>query len=262
MNRWRIFILLLFAGSLSFWLSVGAADARRENLWRVIHYGCVPDQTRIGLPAPCINVDLTKRFALIGGFFHQDELLLVPTIRLTGIEDPALLSAETPNYWQLAWGFRQRLAPDLPTVPSDMVGLAVNSAYSRTQDQLHIHIDCLRRSVYRSLHRLAQQTGNSWSTEEIAPGKFYEVIKLTQKTLEQQNPFQILAARSGATPSSMARETLVLAGTTMADGSPAFYLLRQSYNPADQSGGHGEELLDHRCRLLTDVHDRLAGIPA
>lgn len=257
MKWWRICTIpLLFAAGLSFWLSVGAADARREDLWRVVHYGCVPDQTRIGLPAPCLGVDLARKFALIQGFFHQDELLLVPTIRSTGIEDPALLSAEAPNYWRLAWGFRQRLAPDSRTIiPSDIVGLAVNSAYARAQDQLHIHIDCLRRPIYQSLHRLAQHIGNSWSTEEITPGKFYEIIKLPQKALERQSPFQILAARAGGTPTSMAKETLVLAGATMADGSPAFYLLHQSYNAADQTGGHGEELLDHRCRLLAGAHN-------
>lgn len=251
MNLRRVFIALaIIAGGLALWFFASNSATRRTSLWRVVHYGCVPDQTLTGYPAPCLHVDLTRRFALVTAPDVEDELLLVPTVKVTGIEDPALLSPSLPDYWRLAWEMRKHLTVNSHPVPSNKIGLAVNSAYSRTQDQLHIHISCLRSSVFRHLQTLKLRAGVTWSTEEIGSRKFYDVIRLPGNTLTLHSPFQILASRVGSDPSIMARQTLVLAETTMADGTPAFFLLRQNYNMTKRTGGHGEELLDHRCQML------------
>ena len=39
-------------------------------------------------------------------------------------------------------------------VPRNAVGLAVNTAHSRSQNQFHIHIECLRQDVYDSLRAI------------------------------------------------------------------------------------------------------------
>ena len=47
---------------------------------------------------------------------------------------------------------RYRLAAEYGgPVPDDRLGMAINSAYGRSQNQLHIHLTCLREDVRRQL---------------------------------------------------------------------------------------------------------------
>jgi CDP-diacylglycerol pyrophosphatase len=80
-------------------------------------------------------------------------VIVVPT-RLSGIESPALQSDSVPNYWEAAWrarrfveqGARRRFL-------RDQIGMAINSAASRSQDQLHIHVSCVAPVVADFLRR-------------------------------------------------------------------------------------------------------------
>ena len=72
------------------------------------------------------------------------DLILVPTRRIVGIEDPFLQSPEAPNYFDAAWRARSFLKGANGQAPDrEAVALVANSAFVRTQDQLHIHVGCL-----------------------------------------------------------------------------------------------------------------------
>ena len=142
---------LIIAASIA-GLSDPPSGGFRDALWGVVNGLCLGNQRLTANPAPCTYVDAAKGFALIhAGDVHY---LLVPTVRIVGIESAELLSPSAPNYWALAWQSRSYLNdPAGVPVPRTVVGLAVNSADARTQDQLHIHIGCLRRDVIRALQR-------------------------------------------------------------------------------------------------------------
>jgi CDP-diacylglycerol pyrophosphatase len=131
------------------WIAASRASAADPDaLWHVVHDLCVTDAKVSGAPAPCSKVDLAHGYAVLKDIRGDTQLLLIPTDRVTGIEDPKLMAADAPNYWQDAWDarpiFEKRAGR---AVPREALGLAINSLYGRTQNQLHIHIDCVRPSV-------------------------------------------------------------------------------------------------------------------
>lgn len=226
-----------------------AADP--DALWKIVHGLCTPDEAATHNPAPCLAVDLDKGYAVLKDRNGATQLLVIPTTRVTGIESPAVLAPASPNYWQSAWQARklvEKLAHQ--TIPRDDLALAVNSVDGRSQDQLHIHVDCLRPGVRDALRRGEAQIGPQWSDfdTELA-GHRYRVMRLNGAELGQRNPFKLLADDPAAR-TDMGLETLVVAGMTFADGAPGFVLLSDRADPAANDPGSGETLLDHDCKIL------------
>jgi CDP-diacylglycerol pyrophosphatase len=172
---------------------------------------------------------------------------LIPTDRVTGIEDPSILSERAPNYWEAAWDARrfvdQRAGRQLT---DDQVALAINSQFSRSQNQLHIHIDCIRPDVRNVLRQLQPQIGASWMRATVS-GQDYEVRWLSADDLKSRNLFSVVAEhlQSGQT---MGAETVVLAGAIGQDGSSGLDLLVGRAGVGGNQG-NGERLEDHGCGI-------------
>src|ERR1700753_2028755 len=75
-------------------------------LWEVVADHCVPEQQSQGHTTSCVSVDLAHRWAVYKDTTGQTQFLLIPTDRVTGVEDPAVLRDDTPNYWEAAWNAR------------------------------------------------------------------------------------------------------------------------------------------------------------
>ena len=235
------------------WIAASRASAADPNaLWHVVHDLCVTDAKVSGSPAPCSKVDLGQRYAVLKDIRGDTQLLLIPTDRVTGIEDPQLLAAGSPNYWQDAWDalplFAQRTGK--PTGRED-VGLAINSFYGRTQNQLHIHIDCVRPGVQRILAANQARIGTRWSDFDVPlTGHHYRVRRLEGADFGARDPFKLLADADPAARADMGKQTLVAIGETFADGRPGFILLVDHASLAPLDKAAGEELLDHSCAIL------------
>ena len=81
-------------------------------------------------------------------------VIVVPTTPISGIESPALLRENAPNYWEAAWEARRFVEEGARRqLPRDKIGMAINSAVSRSQDQLHIHVACVAPAVIGFLRR-------------------------------------------------------------------------------------------------------------
>src|SRR3954451_15855103 len=78
--------------------------------------------------------------------------LIIPVRPVTGIEDPQVLRSPVADLWQYGWEESTRFLQ----VPSRRVALAVNSMAGRTDNQLHIHISCVRSDVAQALERNRQ----------------------------------------------------------------------------------------------------------
>ena len=215
-------------------------------MWRVIESSCLYGQRTLGVSLPCLSVDLNRGFALLR--VGSGHLLLVPTVPIRGIESSELSASTAPNYLQFAWESRVLLDRVGGEVLSrDRIGLAINSPMGRTQDQLHIHIGCLRPEVQTELRRFETAPVGEWSTTGARlRGHQYRVLRLERDSLDGVNPFQLLAEGVAAARQEMVAQTLVVVGAVFAGGRDGFYLLNDSIWGRDRATG--EELLDYRCK--------------
>ena len=141
---------------LSVWLLELNAPARADPnaLWRIVHGECVPHfQSGLG-PKPCERVDLDggvdQGVAILKDLVGVAQMLAIPTRRITGIEDPQMLEPNAPPVFAVAWGARTLVEERLHRpLPREAVGLAINSKWARSQEQLHVHIDCVAVPVMK-----------------------------------------------------------------------------------------------------------------
>ena len=213
-----------------------------------MHDFCVPNEQQYGNPAPCAAVDLTqgveRGYAVIKDPFGPTQYLLVPTRRISGIEDPALLAPDAVNYFAAAWNARSfvdKAAGD--ELPDDLLSLAVNSPLARSQNQLHIHIDCIDANVRSALARDGANISERWSLLDTPLGghRLY-AIRVMGITLAGHNPFKLLAEGVPGARATMGQRTLVVAGMHFAGEQAGFVIL------ADRVEG-GSRLQDHTCAL-------------
>ena len=233
------------------------------KLWRLIHRGCVPAAKRGVLPpAPCTEVEPSHGKS--GGYVvfkdraGRYQYLVLPIVRITGIESPGLLATDAPNYFADAWTARLYVEAALHAPqPRDVISLVVNSASGRTQNQLHIHVDCIRPDVHAALRKLLPTIRTTWQPLEspLPPnGHRYQAMWIGGRTLHA-NPFKLLAS---ALPKGddMARHSLIVVGAYSPDGVPGFILLSGHVDPARHDRGSGDALQDLGCVLATGSRAR------
>ena len=229
--------------------SAPAQAAHPNALWRVVHDLCVLDRKVVGSAAPCIAVDLNAGYAIVPDPGERYDLLVVPTAHVTGIEDSHLLAAGSPNYWQFAWSARLSLAHRVGAdIPREDVGMAVNAVGGRTQNQLHIHLSCIRADVAANLKASAAALSGRWSTVAIAHGA-WRVRLVADQNLSYDDPFKLLAADPEAA-GDLGLETLVVVGATLPNSRGIFYLLHRATDVEAGSYGAGERLLDEKCSAM------------
>ncbi len=221
-------------------------------LWHVVHGLCLTDKRLTGAPAPCAEVDLARGFAVVRDPNRRTQVLLVPTRRLTGIESSALQTPDSPNYWQYAWEARRFFERRAGvSVPRYDIAMAINSRPSRSQSQLHIHIDCVQTQARDALIAGQNEIRGQWTRLKFPlMGRHYRAIKLEGAELGERDPFKMLYETDARARADMASETLVVVGATLADGSPGFFVLSDRADPEHGGGAAGEDLLDHRCAVL------------
>jgi len=248
--RALIIILLGFAGA--------AHAANPSALWNIVHGRCVPDQEQHGNPAPCALVDLSggvaRGYVVLKDRVGATQFLVLPTARITGIESPVLLAPDTPDYMADAWAARRFVRARAPgPLSREDLSLAVNSIHGRTQNQLHIHVDCLRRDVRDALAAHLAAIGEAWKPFPVAlAGHHYIARRLLSADLANTDPFLLLAQSSPDARAHIGDFTLVAAGASFA-GRPGFILLADRADVARGNFGSGESLQDHTC-ALADAH--------
>ena len=240
-------------------LAFTATSSRAANpdaLWQIVHDRCVPDQQANGSPAPCALVDLTNGYAVLKDIVGATQFLLIATAKVTGIEDPAILAPLAPNYFAAAWQSHDRVEQLAGTMlPREALGLAINSAHGRTQNQLHIHIDCLRPDVAAAVRAHAASVSSTWAPFPVKLlGHPYLARRLASEDLSDANPFRLLADSVPGARDDMGQWTLVAVGATIKGtgfgaGEPGFVLLADHVDAATGDRASGEELQDHACAI-------------
>jgi len=116
--------------------------------------------------------------------------------------------------------------------------MAINSVKNRTQDQLHIHVDCLTPQAKASLATAASTLGETWTV--LWRGVWARLFR--GEDLRAADPFGPSVDRLPLGPSGMADLNFGVAGIE-ARGAKGFVLLA-SKNMSF------ERLLDPGCTLL------------
>ena len=227
-------------------------------LWAIVDRECVPHERRGEGPAPCSLVDLQggveKGYAVLKDLRGRAQFLLIPTARITGIESPMLLEPGVTNYAAKAWRARTFVEERLghPLDRRD-VSLAVNSQLRRTQGQLHIHIDCVRRDVRDTLNRLASSIGDRWAPlAEPLAGRQFRAMRILGDDLGSTDPFSLLADDDGAR-SAMGEHSLAIVGAYYPDKGPGFVILEGHVTSRLGEAANAETLQDHSCNLAAKL---------
>lgn len=241
------FVVVAGVSIVIFWRALENPD----ELWAVVQSCVAAKKHGHTLRAGCLSVDVKNEVAILPGIFGRYHYLAVPTIRVTGIEDPQVKDPRLPNYWALAWSAAYRYLPKRATNHVADIGLAINSVSGRTQNQLHIHIACVQPVIRQTLAADEHEIGATWAKPIIRYGtQDYRVMRVDSPTLATANPFFLLQKLPGASD-NMGLHTLVVTGATWDHGSKSgFYILDDYAHDTDAGpdGGHGEDLLDENCR--------------
>lgn len=259
----RLLLRLTVGGALVLGCTAVLAETqtpeKRLTLWHIVHEQCVPNQTGKADPAPCADVVLPNGDAADGHVVLKDrkgdaQYLVMPTELISGIEDGRVLARETPNYFTYAWQTKTLVEERLgKKLAREDVSIAVNSAYGRTQDLLHLHVDCVRVDVREALRIALPHISYHWSRKPLSLGGHrYYARRLDGEDSLKASPFRILAQGLHVMPKDMGAWTLVMTGARFADGKNGFVLLADKANALTGNVGSGEELQDHDCKLRNE----------
>lgn len=250
-NRCCLLILLLIIAAFG----AGAYDHLKpggnpDALWNFVSQKCVPGQLQRAQPAPCQEVNLAGGYVVFKDINGPLQYLLMPTEKIRGIESPRLLQRQTPNFFNDAWQERHYLAEKHGApIPDTALALTINSVSGRTQNQLHIHISCLRSDIRRQLDGETARLGSAWRPlAQPLRGHLYLAKRITAADLAAQSPFIMLAREVPDSSANMGHYTLAL--VPLNDG--AFALLADKRNLLRGDLASSEELQDHTCAILND----------
>ena len=253
----RAVVVWCVAVTFSFAAAAAGPAISRGALWEVIRT-CVANHALTGAAFPCLEVNVSagdeRGYVILRAPLGTPDLILAPTSKIVGVEDPSLRSLEAPNYFEDAWSARAFLSEGRRTpLARNDVALAVNSRLARSQDQLHIHIGCLSARVKQTLQTFVPKLPEDrWvrigGAALHGPGLWGR--RVDQETLAGVNPFRLAAEIRSNDTESRSQLMIAVAGVQLANGRGGFVLLASYDDPshADEQFS-AEDFLDPWCSL-------------
>ena len=248
----RCSAIAALAAVVFFGSAAAPARADRLALWTIVHGQCALHAEAGQGPAPCERIDLARGedqgVALLKDRVGIAQFLAIPTRRVTGVEDPFVVDPAAPDYFAFAWAARDALAARLGgPLPREDVSIAINSEFARSQDQLHLHLDCLDKDVAATLAADLGTFDEVWRPmAQPLKGRVYWARRVLSNDLSGVRPLALLADGVPDAKAHMANESLLAVGATLA-GKPGFALLADRAELTQ--GGHAEDLQDHDCAI-------------
>jgi CDP-diacylglycerol pyrophosphatase len=242
---------MIAIAALGIW-AAQPAPADRNLLWNIVNFKCLRHLTKSEVPIPCDSVDVStgwdRGVAYLKDFVGVARMLAIPTHRVTGIEDPVLLTPGERNYFASAWAGRADVESRLrKELPREALAITVDSMASRSQDQLHLRIDCIDKDVAASLASYSAALDTEWRPMTIdLKGRRYWARKLESDDLSVASPFLLLADGIDGAKIDMGLWSLAAVGANFS-GKPGFILLADRAEPP--VGGRAEDLQDRDCAI-------------
>ncbi|SQI35701.1 CDP-diacylglycerol pyrophosphatase [Leminorella richardii] len=251
--------LIVFIGAVAISLAAlwGWRYIHSDELWNIVNGECVPHaKVQENANASCVSVVLTPDeehgytvFKDRKGPLH---FLLIPTVKIEGLESPVLQQPETTHYFLKAWQARGYLAQasDRP-VARNMVSLTVNSAYARSQEQLHIHIACIRPEIKAQLDSQIERFSEQWMPVEYGlNGSHYLARTLTESQFQEMSPFRRMAKELPGAAEEMSKYGIALVAYSDLDNRPMYLLMVNRMDALSLNPGYTGDIQDYQCDLL------------
>lgn len=236
-------ILILTAGCASVAMNF---HHNSNALWNIVSQECIPNQQQNNDPTPCRQVDIRNGYVVLKDRDGPLQFLLLPTEKISGIESPELLNPSTPNFFAEAWRSRHFMEERRGSpVDDSAVALSINSQRGRTQNQLHIHISCLRPDIRQRLDSLDASLTNRWQLEQLGEHQ-YQVKIITRDEFKRTSPFIRIANELPDAREEMGKYGVAVAA--MPNGRRALMVIKRNLLLLNQ--GSAEELQDHSCKIL------------
>jgi CDP-diacylglycerol pyrophosphatase len=219
----------------------------RDALRDLVQNQCLINWRAHRDPAPCERIVVSGTqsdspgYAVVKDRESGAHYLFVPLKSMSGTESAELLDPDLPNFFAEAWSARDLLSDYVGhPVPRTAVGLALNTARERDQNQFHLHIECLRPDVVEALRASAAGVTAKWSPLTVV-GATYQAMRIAATSLEATNPFELLAKLNTDARHHMETYTLLIAGMQYPDGA-GFVMLAGT-------GPTAQFLLDPGCAV-------------
>lgn len=245
MTRLRLAGTLLAGMTLLAAAAVSALDLPRGAL-RTVVQACALTHRTLGIALPCLAVDQggasRPGFAVLRAPDRATHVIVVPLEAIDGIEDPRLQRPAAGAYWRAALSARRSVveAAAVPVRLSD-VGLAINSERTRSQDQLHIHAECVKPDVLASVvgQRSLAAEGHWTRSRRPVAGSLPYLLALTADDLATANLFETLAGLPGGIAGTAGVTALLVEDAA----APGHFILA-----AQRGAGHSvETYFAHSC---------------
>jgi CDP-diacylglycerol pyrophosphatase len=224
-------------------------DPSRDVLWLALQ-GCLLTKKTTGRSFPCLAVDLGDKnrpgTAVLRAPGQPTHTVVMPTAAVVGLEAPPLQQAPGNAYWKAALAARSYVVSTLKGGLSvEQVGIAVNAENGRTQDQLHIHLDCIKPNVRAALQRHSHRLREAWIGFPVRLERSYFMARrIDAAEVNSFNPFAALMQLPGREP-DLRMTSFAIIPDAHTDRSKNFIMLAYRAPKA-----HAEMLLDHSCAAI------------
>ncbi len=129
-------------------------------------------------------------------------------------------------------------------LPDTLLGLAINARASRSQDQLHIHLDCISE---RARDFLANgDIGTQWRDLSFNGKSVRAMLIPADQPSLSVNPFGLVRQDVGG---DIADRGVFMAYVKPASGTAGFVVVDEPVDKVRGSNGHASDFLDRGCKL-------------
>ncbi|MEQ1722788.1 MAG: CDP-diacylglycerol diphosphatase [Pseudobdellovibrio sp.] len=229
---------------------------RSDALWNIVSQKCVPKHLQNVLPEPCDEVSFVKGaengYVVLKDLNGPLQYLLMPTAKITGVESPELLKTNSPNYFYESWVARSYMVKKYgAAIDDEEISLAINSQQGRSQNQLHVHISCIRPDVKKIIQDHSTKITEKWTHLPVKIlGHDYKVIKITAADLKSKNIFDLVAKDIPDGEQNLSKYGIGLMALKNKKNSYDYVLLT-SRAELPFNRGSVEEIQDHLCPQLS-----------
>lgn len=247
MKRWLLYCLALAASGPA------CADAgllerivggfSRDSLWKNVQERCLVPPTPSH--TDCVIVDRTQGFVLYKDMIGASHYLVIPDQAVAGVDDPRVWKDSQRNAWAFGWQARDVVGKAVGhALPDTLLGLAINARASRSQDQLHIHLDCISE---RARDFLANgDIGTQWRDLSFNGKSVRAMLIPADQPSLSVNPFGLVRQDVGG---DIADRGVFMAYVKPASGTAGFVVVDEPVDKVRGSNGHASDFLDRGCKL-------------
>ncbi|WP_100227916.1 CDP-diacylglycerol diphosphatase [Cupriavidus basilensis] len=235
----------------------GDADAgflslfAKDGLWRNVQARCLAP----GAPhhPDCAVVDRAKGLVLYKDAIGRSHFLVIPDHRVTGVEERGVWEDGGPNPWAFGWDARQFVgqARGRP-LPDAILGLAINAKASRSQEQMHIHLDCISRDARDFVSGANARIGTTWTALRFMGKPVQAIFVPSPEASMSVNPFLLIKHRLGDAAPVVPDRGVFVTYVPDAAGTSGFVIVDQPVDREAGSNGHASDFLDRQCKLAPE----------